>query len=903
VPRGENRRQSVLVKEVLSPAELRGRREALGLTQSALADLLGVTSTSVARWERSEQRIGNPERVTAALARLETAAHIDPKSLPRAGSSGVPTRHNMPTPLSRLIGREEDVTNAKRLLADTRLLTITGAGGIGKTRLALQVAADAIADYTDGAWLVELAPLTDAELVGPAVSAVFGVWESPGNSVLETLADILRGRSLLLVLDNCEHLAEGCAQLALCLLKACPSLRILATSREPLRVTGETTWQIPPLRYLAGGIPASAVDVGRTAAGTLFVERAKAALPSFALTDENAMAIADVCRRLDGLPLALELAAARVSLLSVDEINARLDDRFRFLTSPNRGGPTRHRALRSAIDWSYNLLSDAEQLAFGRLSVFAGGWALEAAEAVASANKEDEADGSVIELLGQLVAKSLVVREQVGSGSRTSRYRFLETLRQYAHERLSERGELDWIRATHAEFYLRLTEEAESHLRGPRSAEWLDRLATEHENLRTALRWYAEIDDAGRFQRMLAGLWEFWYFRGYLEEGWNWISHPLATSERPRSHGVQARVQLGKSMLAYRRGDQRLSESLGRDALTFCVESGRRAEAARLRAHLGNLARMRSAFTASRSLLDQALEDARAESCRVEEVEALVHRGRLYFLHGDLSLAKADLNLAVEISTKIGYGQGVAFGLRTLGEVAYAASELPNARQLFELSLSHARQLGDKWRVAWALVPLGYVLVDNGEDERAQSMWTESLLAWRELGSLNQLAGVLEGFAYQAAHHANVERAILLVGAASAIREAQQVTILPVAQVWLNRWLRSARRGLKPAQLAELQTRSRGMDIDSAMALALCPLRSANGAKRSTPDPRLTPRETEVVELIARGATDHEIADALVITDNTAHAHVRNILTKLSLQSRVQVAAWAAAKGIRIQSS
>ena len=458
------------------------------------------------------------------------------------------------------------------LLAGTRLLTLTGTGGVGKTRLALQVAMALLDHYPQGLWLVELAPLADPDLVPRTVLAALAVQEQPGRPPLATLQEALRTRQLLLVLDNCEHLLDGCARLAEALLTACPRLQILVTSREPLGLAGETRWRVPSLSMPALDQFASPEAVGRCEAVRLFLERAQAVQPTFALTPANAAAVAEVCARLDGIPLALELAAARLGSLGMAELAARLDQRFRLLTGGSRTALPRQQTLRATVAWSYDLLTSQEQTLFARLSVFAGGWSLEGAEAVGAGGTI--AAEEVLDLLARLVDKSLVLAEEAADGS--TWYRLLETLRQYGQERLAAAGETAQVRRRHAAYYLALTERADRRFTGPDQLRWLDLIGREHDNLRAALTWClegdahrggAEADDLVETGMRLAGaLFWFWFFRDHHAEALVWLERALAQgSAAPAT--VRAKAHFGAAVFAstlhdFARSAGHLSESI-----------------------------------------------------------------------------------------------------------------------------------------------------------------------------------------------------------------------------------------------------------------------------------------------------------------------------------------------------
>src|SRR5829696_434443 len=445
------------------------------------------------------------------------------------------TDNNLPLQLTGLVGREREISEVGRLLAEARLLTLTGPGGSGKTRLALAVASEVVEGYEDGAWLVELAPLSDPELVPEAVASVLGVREATGSPLLETLAEHLVSKSMLLVLDNCEHLIDASASLAEVLLRRCPNLSILATSREGLGITGEATFAVPPLSLPDPRRLPDPEMLPRYEATRLFVERVRAVKQDFSLTEGNAVAVAQVCYRLDGIPLAIELAAARARVLSVEQISSRLDDSFRLLTG-GRAVLARHRTLTATMDWSHELLSTEEKALFRGLSVFAGGWTLEAAEAVCNGEGLERED--LLDLLASLVDRSLVlVSERDGE----VRYRLLEVVRQYAAEKLEVAGEAGPLGERHAKYYLALAEDAEPELRGARYGAWLGRLEAEHGNLRAALRWFLYRDEAELALRLAGALGEFWYLSGQVSEGRQWLEEALAGREAA-SEAVQAKA-------------------------------------------------------------------------------------------------------------------------------------------------------------------------------------------------------------------------------------------------------------------------------------------------------------------------------------------------------------------------
>src|SRR5579884_1260938 len=491
--------------------------------------------------------------------------------------------HNLPVQLTSFIGREKEMEEIKRLLSTAHLLTLTGSGGCGKTRLALQVAADRVEEYADGVWLVELAAIADLGLVPQTVAVALGVSEEPNRPLGETLANYLRPKSLLLVLDNCEHLLTACAQLADTLLRTCPKVRILASSREGLGLLGEALYHVPSLSLPDEKRLPTLEQLSQYEAVRLFVERAVLSRPDFAVTAQNAASVVQICSRLDGIPLAIELAAARARALAVEQLAQRLDDRFRLLTGGSRTALPRQQTLRATIDWSYDLLSQAERTLLRRLSVFLGGWTLEAAEAVCAdashappraaamgagehaaapleAGSRENAGGpvaaeAVLDLLSRLVDKSLVLVEE--SAEAEARYRLLETVRQYSRDRLMESEEARDLRCRHRDWFLTLAEGAERRLRGPDQVAWLNRLAQEHDNLRMALEWCRAEEDAGAEAglRLAGALWRFWRVRGYLSEGRERLEAALAQASASERTAQRAKALYGLAALAWGQGD------------------------------------------------------------------------------------------------------------------------------------------------------------------------------------------------------------------------------------------------------------------------------------------------------------------------------------------------------------
>jgi predicted ATPase/DNA-binding SARP family transcriptional activator/DNA-binding CsgD family transcriptional regulator len=475
-----------------------------GRLEEVLAGELGTQPAASSRALREEiavERYPPPKGQSPVVASEPNRQGVE---------SGDTSKHNLPAPRSSFVGREREMLEVKRSLAMTRLLTLTGAGGSGKTRLALEVGRTLVGAYPDGVWLTELAGISEEELVPQAVARALGVHERPGQPLTDALVEALRAKSMLLLLDNCEHLVDATARLADVLLDGCPRLRVLATSREALGVTGESLWPVPALSVPDSQRPPTVAELEGYEAARLFAERASDRRPGFALGPANVGAVTEVCRGLDGVPLAIELAAARVGTMSVEQISERLGDSLGLLTGGARTAAKRQRTLRGALDWSHELLEEPERALFRRLSVFAGGWTLKAAEAVTPG--EGVGGSKVLELLSGLVDKSMVIAEAARDGR--VRYRLLEPVRQYALEKLEESGEAEAVRDRHTEHFLTLAEQAEPRFRRQEEARWLDRLEAEHDNLRAALSWALGDGDPGLGLRLTAALWKFWTTRG-----------------------------------------------------------------------------------------------------------------------------------------------------------------------------------------------------------------------------------------------------------------------------------------------------------------------------------------------------------------------------------------------------
>ncbi len=682
---------------------------------------------------------------------------------------------NLPHQLSSFIGRAQEIAEVKRLLPATRLLTLTGPGGCGKTRLAIQVATDVMEAYSAGIWLVELAALGDPRLVPQTVASAVGVREAPRQQLRESLVDHLRRKKLLLVLDNCEHLLEACGHLAETLLSACEDLRVLATSREALGIPGEITWRVPSLSLPQRSAPPTADTVARYDAIRLFIERATAVQSTFTLTAKNAGAVVEVCRHLDGIPLAIELAAARVAALPVEEIAARLSDRFALLSHGRRTAPPRHRTLQAAIDWSYHLLSGAEQRLLCQLSVFTGGWTLEAAEAVC--RTEGSGPYYVMDVLTELVMKSLVLPdEQQGS----MRYRLLETVREYAFARLAASGEVAGVKERHLDWYVTLAERAAPELVGASQLVWFDRFETEYDNLRGALEWSLQSGRSEAGLRFMGAIWRFWYVRGHFGEGRRWLE-ALLHAGGTASDAIRAEALKAAGNLAvWGQADYTSGRALYQESLVLWRKIGDKRGIA---AVLGNL--------------------------------AFVAVGE-----GDLEAERALLEESLALRREVDDKGGIALALHSLGRMAFRQGDHVKARALLSESLPIWLQLEDKQAIAMVLENLGLLASREGAYAEARALLADSLAIRRELGHKAGIAYTLEGFAGLAAAQGQALRAARVFGAAEALRDTIGVPLLPPDRPDYDRYVAAARSGVSAEAFAAEWARGRGMSLEEAIAQA-----------------------------------------------------------------------------------
>ena len=724
------------------------------------------------------------------------------------------TPNNLPQQATSFIGREKELEELNRLLARTRLLTLTGSGGCGKTRLSLQLAADSLEQFPDGAWFVELAPLSDPGLVPQTVSTVLGLMEEPGKPISQTLTEHLKDKRLLLLLDNCEHLLDVCAKLADALVRHCPSVQILASSREAFGIGGEQTYRVPSLSLPDPKQAHTPVSVAQFEAVQLFTDRALLARADFQVTKQNASTLASICFRLDGIPLAVELAAARVRFLSVEEINHKLDQRFRLLTGGSRTALPRQQTLRSLIDWSYDLLRDPEKLLLQRLSVFAGGWTLDAAEQVCAG--EGEEDREALDLLTSLADKSLVVVEQ---NDGHSRYRLLETVRQYARERLLESGGGEAVRERHGDYFLALAEEAEPKLLGAEQAEWLRRLEEEHDNLRSALEW--SLAEAGSQEdlRLCGALNRFWSTRGHLAEGRKWCARILAKERAAERTPEYAKALNAAGNLAWHQTDYPAARALLEESLAIFRELDDRAGIAQSLNNLGNVAIEQGDYPAARALYEESLAIRRELGDRRGMATVLCNLGNVAYERGDFTAARI-LSEALAISRELGDRARIADALNNLGNLACNQGDFGSARALIEESLAIGRDLGDRDGIASSLHSLGVVAYLQGHLAAARALYTESLDNRRELDDRLGIARALEGLAAVVAALGSSLRAARIWGAAQRLREEIGTPLSPTERSHYDQRAAAARAAADDAAFDRAWQEGRALTLTQAIDLA-----------------------------------------------------------------------------------
>lgn len=724
-------------------------------------------------------------------------------------------RTNLPRQLSSFVGRSRELVDVTRLIERHPLVTLTGAGGSGKTRLVQEAGAGVLSRYSDGVWFVSLAALSEPSLVSKAIASTLGVHEQTHRPMLDTLREWLRDKHILLILDNVEHLITVCAAVADDLLKCCAHLQILATGRQSLRIPGEVAYPVGPLSLPPPGLAPSADALSGSEAAALFVDRAAAVLPSFRLTDENAGAILQICRRLDGMPLAIELAAARVRALSVHQIAARLDDQLALLEDRGRAGLPRHQTLTAAMNWSHELLSGAERALFRRLGAFAGGFTLDAAQRVGTDSGFDGA--SVIDLTGGLVLKSLVEVDELGS---EVRYRLLEPVRQYALAKLAAAREGAEVRTRHCEFFLAAAERAHEGMAGPQRLVWFRRMETEHDNVRAALRW-AMAEDCEQASRLGATMARFWARRSFLEEGVRWLEelrrHELRVSERTR-----AEVWLGLALLAFELGEHAQAMIANRALEVFRrIGDGERVE--QCLSLLGMTENERGRFDCAVTLLDEAVCLAAAAGSPAREAERLRQRGYIEVRRGTYRAAVPYLSRSLELLRGTGARRSVGFGLGHLAQVYLYEGQFDQAIAGLREAIALVEAEEHSTAIAYFHNLLGLAFLKTDELEAAVRTYSKNLVYSAQVGHCWAAAQALIGIAEIDAVRGEPDRAVRLVAAADAVLKTTDY-LLPLAETdYLGVLTDRLRASLGPGRFELGRAGGASLTLNEAIEEALAP--------------------------------------------------------------------------------
>ena len=846
--------------------------------------------------------------------------------------------NSLPVQLTPLIGREQEIQAVCTLLRrpETRLVTLTGPGGVGKTRLSLQVGTDLLADFADGVYFVPLAPISDSDLVVARIGWTFGVTETGGRSLFDLLKTYLQDKHLLLLLDNFEQVVSAAPQLSE-LAAVCPHLKMLVTSRAVLHIRGEHEFLVPPLALPDLTDLAEHETLSQYAAVALFLERARAVKPDFQMTPANTRAIAEICVRLDGLPLAIELAAARVKVLPPQTLLARLGHRLDILTGGGRDAPARQQTLRNTLDWSYDLLDVQEQRLFRRLSIFVGGCTLEAIESVCSTFHEGTFH--VLDGVASLIDMSLL--RQTESEGEERRLVMMEAIREYGLEALVARGEAESARQAHAMYYLQLAEEAEPGLLGPQQALWSERLEREYDNLRAALEWLiaqAEDNEAGQSigdvkemaLRLVGALSWFWWARGHLTEGRDFLERTLAVSEDVEASSIGAKALFAAANMAFVQSDYKRAVALCEGSLALYRELGDKRGIALSLYPLGNVAWSRGNMALARTLKEEALalhrelgdmgyvalslfslglldasqgEYARARALFEESLaidrklqnkrgvaHTLSQLAQLLFVsQADPAAIKPLIEESLARAQEVGFKEGIAAYYCVSGQMALSQGDLVAARSLGEKGAALYQEIGHRHGTAKSLAVLGKVIATEGDYAAAQTLYEQCLAITGELGEKWVAAIYLVELGEIVAAQHQFAWAAQLWGASETLREATGVPIPSVELADYERSFSSARVHLGERAFAAAWTQGRSMAPEQALdAKGQKPVQTPNttvNPSQTYPN-GLTTREVEVLRLVASGLTDLKIAEKLILSPRTVHTHISSIYNKLGVTSR-----------------
>jgi predicted ATPase/DNA-binding CsgD family transcriptional regulator/Tfp pilus assembly protein PilF len=847
-------------------------------------------------------------------------------SLRTAGFEQTSVRH-LPVPLTTLVGREWDVAAVCALLSrpEVRLVTLTGTGGVGKTRLALEVAEAASSDFADGICFVALAPLTDPGLVVSNIAQALNVQEQVSQPLLDSLQDHLREKQLLLLLDNFEQLVSATPVIAELLVEA-PRLHVLVTSRTSLHLSGEHEFVVPPLSLpdLWNLLPPDRLT--EYGAIRLFIERAQAVQSDFAMTEGNAAAVAAICHQLDGLPLAIELAAGRSKLFSPQALLPRLKSRLKLLVGGALDQPLRQQTLRKTIDWSYDLLEEDEKRLFRLLAVFVGGCTLEAAEAVCNASQESWID--VLDGVGRLVDKSLLRQETQADAE--PRLLMLETIREYALERLSASGQTEAMQRRHATYFLAMAEQSDLKLSSTEQSTWRRRLVLEQDNLRAALRWTLDSQEAEMGLRLAGALLRFWRIcLNRPREGRNWLEQMLVQPGAEARTVARAKALRVAGAMAYYQGDFPEAHRLLEASMMISREVGAagKQELASALALLGHVSLLQGNSRTAKDLAGESLHISQEVGDAWSIAMALRLLGEATGELGDLIAACSFLEESAALFRMIGDRRYQMVLVDALGLVTLRQGDYDAAKAHFEETLSVARETGDEPFIANALAHLGTVALRMGEYPQVAALYQQSLALNQKQANRDGTVENLAGLAEVASRSGQPERAARLLGAVETLRKVSGITLPPLRRTGYDRTIEGIRALLDEATFKEAWAQGRTMPLEQVIALAEetkdespdASVQQASekqassnlppGALSPQPSPPLSPRralkqqfgglttrEREVARLVAQGKSNRAIADELVVGISTVEAHIGHIFTKLEFSSRAQIAAWAVDK-------
>lgn len=795
--------------------QLRRHRVAAGMTQETLAERSGLSVRGISDLERGVKQRPHPETVRLLAAALDLPADSLASLRESASSRPQIAPAAMPEPLTSLIDREDDVSAvADRLRpgAGVRLVTLTGPGGVGKTRLAIQVAGDVHDRFADGVAFVSLAGLTDPRLVLAATATALGIRELPDRAPLDLLSRQLQERQVLVVMDNVEHLLAAAPDLA-ALLATCRGLTVLATSRAPLHISGEHEFPVRPLALPEPERTHASGEMMRSPAVTLFVRQARAVQPLFDVTDANAAAVAAICARVDGLPLALELAAVRMKTLAPGELDSLLGNRLGVLTGGPRDHPTRHRTMRSTIGWSHDLMPPEEQVTFRRFAVFATGATLESATAVVAA-------GDTLRTLDHLTAlldQSLVQRYDGVDGQ--PRFVMLETIREYAMEQLAASGDDVPVRDLHAAHFLQLAEQGETGLTGPNQAAWMARLESEYGNLRAALGWSIQRGDAEASQRFGSALWHFWAASGRLNEGRDWLDRALALEPDDRS-AARAQALLRRGNIAVDLADYPSARGLYEEGLSISRSQGDEVTTARVLTGLGLVHWSQGDYAAARAAHETVLQICKAQNWQRGEASALQNLGSVALAEGDYSGARSAFDSSYAIRRDLGDAGGVAWATYWRGRLERFEGKSHDAQRWLTRALAGFREVGDQLGIAYALNELGYLAQGEGDDDTALVLHRDAMREREEAGAILGVVDCLEGIAAVAIAQRQMELGVTLFSAASAWRRAHGLPLMPALRVTYEHALERAHSALPPATFEGARSEGETATLDEAVDLA-----------------------------------------------------------------------------------